>query len=135
MNNEGKTFPVEKIVMKTALNTITLYYSILRVLEITVLGICFSIIVNGSMSQERGFTAYEGNYVTGMFARNKKMHSARFITKSTNYYFSIEPITGWLLRPIFRLILTGYIYSKYMYDGIEHFYYAQEVIRAMYCWI
>ena len=32
LNNEGKTFPVEKIVMKTALNTITLYYSILRVL-------------------------------------------------------------------------------------------------------
>ena len=37
--------------------------------------------------------------------------------------FLIEPITGWLLRPIFRLILTGYIYSRYMYDGIEHFYY------------
>ena len=34
--------------------------------------------------------------------------------------FLIEPITGWLLRPIFRLILTGYIYSRYMYDGIEH---------------
>ena len=39
--------------------------------------------------------------------------------------FLIEPITGLLLRPIFRLILTGYIYSRYMYDGIEHFYYAQ----------
>ena len=38
--------------------------------------------------------------------------------------FLIEPITGLLLRPIFRLILTGYIYSRYMYDGIEHFYYA-----------
>ena len=38
----------------------------------------------------------------------------------------IEPITGWLLRSIFCLILTGYIYSRYMYDGqdgIEHFYY------------
>ena len=59
-----------------------------------------------------------------MFATNKKMHSARFVTKSTNYYFLIEPITGWLLRPIFRLILTGCIYSRYMYagqDGIEHF--------------
>ena len=32
--NEGKTFPVEKIVMKTVLNTISLYYSILRVLGI-----------------------------------------------------------------------------------------------------
>ena len=39
--------------------------------------------------------------------------------------FLIEPITGWLLRPIFRLILTGYIYSRYIYDGIEHFDYAQ----------
>ena len=39
--------------------------------------------------------------------------------------FLIEPITGWLLRPTFRLILTGYIYSRYMYDGIEHFYYDQ----------
>ena len=74
---------------------------------------------------KRGFTVYEGNYATGMFARNKKVHSARLITESTNYYFLIEPITGWLLRPIFRLILTGYIYSRYMYDGIEHFYYAQ----------
>ena len=60
-----------------------------------------------------------------MFARDKKMHSARFVTKSTNSYFLIEPITGWLLRPIFRLILTGYIYSRYMYDGIGHFYYAK----------
>ena len=42
----------------------------------------------------RGFTVYEGNYATEMFARNKKMHSARFVTKSTNYYFLIEPITG-----------------------------------------
>ena len=66
-----------------------------------------------------------GNYTTRMFVRDKKMHSARFVTKSTNSYFLIEPITGWLLRPIFRLILTGYIYSRYMYDGIEHFYYAQ----------
>ena len=68
-----------------------------------------------------------GNYTTGMFARNKKIHSARFVTKLTNYYFLIEPITGLLLRPIFRLILTGYIYSRYMYDGqdgIEHFDYA-----------
>ena len=68
-----------------------------------------------------------GNYATGMFVRDKKMHSARFVTKSTNSYFLIEPITGWLLRPIFRLILTGYIYSRYMYDGqdgIEHFDYA-----------
>ena len=72
----------------------------------------------------RGFTVYEGNYATGMFAKNKKVHSARFVTKSTNY-FLIEPITGWLLRPIFRLILTGYIYSRYIYDGIGHFYYAQ----------
>ena len=56
---------------------------------------------------------------------NKKVYSARFVTKSTNSYFLIEPITGWLLRPIFRLILTGYIYSRYMYDGIGHFYYAQ----------
>ena len=55
-----------------------------------------------------------------MFARNKKLHSARFVTESTNYYFLIEPITGWFLRPIFRLMLTGYIYSRYMYDGIEH---------------
>ena len=38
--------------MKTALNTITLYYSILRMLEITVLRICFSIFVNGSMSRD-----------------------------------------------------------------------------------
>ena len=53
------------------------------------------------------------------------MHSARFVTKSTNFFFLIELITGWLLRPIFRLILTGSIYSRYMYDGIEHFYYAQ----------
>ena len=85
---------------------------------------------------KRGFTVYEGNYATGMFARNKKVHSARFVTKSTNSYFSIEPITGWLLRPIFRLILTGYIYSRCMYDGIEYFYYAQilrELQRAMYC--
>ena len=59
---------------------------------------------------KRGFTVYEGNYATGMFARNKKMHSARFVTKSTNSYFLIEPITGWLLRPIYRLILIGYIY-------------------------
>ena len=44
---------------------------------------------------------FEGNYATGMFARNKKVHSARFITESTNYYFVIEPITGWLLRPIY----------------------------------
>ena len=54
---------------------------------------------------KRGFTVYEGNYATGMFARNKKVHSARFITKSTNYYFSIEPMTGWLLRPIIRLVI------------------------------
>ena len=62
-----------------------------------------------------------------MFARDKKVHSARFFTKSTNYYFLIQLITGWHLRPIFRLILTGYIYSRYMYDGqdgIEHFDYA-----------
>ena len=59
-----------------------------------------------------------------MLARDKKVHSARFVTKSTNYYFLIELITGLLLRPIFRLILTGYIYSRYMYDGIGHFYYA-----------
>ena len=75
----------------------------------------------------RGFTVYEGNYTTGMFARNKKVHSARFVIKSTNSYFLIGPITGWLLRPICRLILTGYIYSRYMYDGqdgIEHFDYA-----------
>ena len=52
LNNEGKTFPVEKIVMKTVLNTITLYYSILRVLEITILRIWFSIFVNGSMSRD-----------------------------------------------------------------------------------
>ena len=38
--------------MKTVLNTITLYYSILRVLEITVLRIRFSIFVNGSMSRD-----------------------------------------------------------------------------------
>ena len=38
-----------------------------------------------------------------------------------------EPITGWLLRPIFRLILTGYIYSRYMYDGIEHFDYVLHI--------
>ena len=60
-----------------------------------------------------------------MLARDKKVHSPRFVTKSTNYYFLIELITGWHLRPIFRLILTGYIYSRHMYDGIEHFYYAQ----------
>ena len=73
----------------------------------------------------RGFTVYEGNYATGMFVRNKKVHSARFVSKSTNYYFLIVLITGWHLRPIFRLILTGYIYSRYMYDGIGHFYNAQ----------
>ena len=60
-----------------------------------------------------------------MFARDKKVHSARFVTKSTNSYFLIEPITGWLLRLIFRLILTGYIYSRYTHDGIEHSYYMQ----------
>ena len=49
----------------------------------------------------------------------------RDLSLNHNYYFLIEPITGWLLRPIFRLILTGYIYSRYLYDGIEHFYYAQ----------
>ena len=54
---------------------------------------------------KRGFTVYEGNYATGMFARNKKVHSERFITKSTNYYFLIEPMTGWLLRPIIRLVI------------------------------
>ena len=79
--------------------------------------------MGGEGRVKRGFTVYEGNNATGMFARNKKVHSVRFVTKSTN--FLIEPITGWLVRPIFRLILTGYIYSRYMYDGIEHFHYAQ----------
>ena len=55
-----------------------------------------------------------GNYATGMLLLNRLI-----------IIFLIEPIKGWLLRPIFRLILTGYIYSRYMYDGIEHFYYAQ----------
>ena len=67
------------------------------------------------------------NDTTRMFARDKKVHSARFFTKSTNYCFLIQLITGWHLRPIFRLILTVYIYSRYMYDGqdgIEHFDYA-----------
>ena len=81
----------------------------------------------GGERVKRGFRVYEGNYATGMFAKNKKLHSARFVTKSTNYYFLIEPITGWLLRPIFRLILTGYIYSRYMYDGIEHFDYVLHI--------
>ena len=53
------------------------------------------------------------NYTTRMFARDKKVHSARFVTKSTNYYFLIQLITGWHLRPIFRLILTGYIFFLY----------------------
>ena len=55
-----------------------------------------------------------GNYATGMLLLNRLI-----------IIFLIEPITGWLLRPIFRLILTGYIYSRYIYDGIEHFDYAQ----------
>ena len=55
------------------------------------------------------------------------MHSARSVTKSTNYYLLTEPITGLLLRPIFRLKLTGYI--RYMYDGIEHFDYAHSYER------
>ena len=54
---------------------------------------------------KRGFTVYGGNYAIGMFARNKKVHSARIITKSTYYYFLIEPMTGWLLRPIIRLVI------------------------------